>query len=646
MDTKTTQRMREHIKTSEGVREQAYKDTKGKITVGVGFLVDDEKSFASIPFQVRDPVTKETRPATKEEKQAEFRRMKSSSDPNVTSSMKMPRDEMERKLDTEIATRVDKVKKEIGEADWNRLTDGQKTAVVDIHYANGSLEKFAKLKEAIKTGDAKAMAEQSDFHGGKMKDSEYLHRNFDRLRRNRAEMQGIDPESPEAYRAVADKYRGHPSLKDEYKKHASPPGTVPQPAKPSQQPQASGQQPQTSGNGYTIQAGDSLSKIAARHGISQEELAKANGITDPNHIRAGKTLKIPGQDGGGDAPGPASPPATPATPPAPAPSPNPTPQLQAPTPEPRPESATAPEQNAPEPPSDPRAAQLVEMASSPVDNPGRSALLKPVESLTESEMKDMIASAQTDYRGWRSGDPLKAHTYERVQDWHVNVYGDGPQANDGGKPIEPVPLRPIPEQPSPHSTPQGEDLWQATARIGQKVADAGAIDGFDDAVKGLQRGLNILGEANPLPARSPAYGPYTKLGPVTEDGKYGPQTDFALKHATARLGPAKVDEAFALGRFNTFARNAQKSGNSDGLEDRTHSIFGPLFRKDDSGPKIEGGVLQETLNGIGSSRRDDWTPLKVDNWIGPKTTEAFGKVLKDEDADGITSAFGKGLGLL
>lgn len=54
-----------------------------------------------------------------------------------------------------------------------------------------------------------------------MKDGEYLHRNFDRLRRNRAEMQGINPESPEAYRAVADKYQGHPSLKDKYKKHGS-----------------------------------------------------------------------------------------------------------------------------------------------------------------------------------------------------------------------------------------------------------------------------------------------------------------------------------------------------------------------------------------------------------------------------------------
>lgn len=36
----------------------------------------------------------------------------------------------------------------------------------------------------------------------------------------------------------------------------------------------------------------------------------------------------------------------------------------------------------------------------------------------------------------------------------------------------------------------------------------------------------------------------------------------------------------------------------------------------------------------------------MDNWIGPKTTEAFGKVLKTEDADGITAAFGRGLGFL
>ncbi|OAN48941.1 hypothetical protein [Magnetospirillum moscoviense] len=313
-----------------------------------------------------------------------------------------------------------------------------------------------------------------------------------------------------------------------------------------------------------------------------------------------------------------------------------------------PASAPEPEQKQSEGPADPQVAAMVEMAGKPVDNPGRAALLKPVENLTQPEMMDMINHAQGDYRGHRSGDPLKYHTYEKVQDWHAAMYGDGPQQYDGGKPIEQTPIRPIPEQPSPHTTPNGEDLWQATARIGSKVADAAGSDGYANAVTGLQRGLNMLNASNPLPKRSPAYGPYTGLGPVDEDGKYGPQTDFALKHATARLGPAKVEDGLALGRFNTFARNAQKNGNPDGLEDKTHSIFGPLFRGsgDDKTPKVEGGVLQETLNDLGSRKRDDWEPLKVDNWIGPKTTQAFGSVLQDEDADGLTRSFGRGLGLL
>lgn len=271
-----------------------------------------------------------------------------------------------------------------------------------------------------------------------------------------------------------------------------------------------------------------------------------------------------------------------------------------------------------------------------------------MEALTEAEMKAMIETAQTGFKGWRAGDPLKAHLYERAQDWHAGVYGDAEQRTDGGKPVQPMPLRPIPDQPSAHATPQGDDLWQATERIGQKVANAADTDGYGDAVRGLQRGLNILNGANPPPSRSPAYGPYTVLGPIAEDGRYGPQTDFALKHAAARLGAPKVEEAFALGRFDTFARNAEKTGNADGLENAAHAILGPLFRNpaDASVPRVEAGVLQETLNQFGSQYRDDWEPLKVDEWVGPKTTEAFGKILRDVGADGFVTAFGKGLGLL
>lgn len=270
------------------------------------------------------------------------------------------------------------------------------------------------------------------------------------------------------------------------------------------------------------------------------------------------------------------------------------------------------EQKKSEASADPRVASMAEMAGTPIANPGQSALLKSVEKVTQPEMMDMINSAQGDYRGWRSGDPLKAHTYEKVQDWHVAMYGDGPQQYDGGKPVEPSPIRAIPEKPSPHTTPGGGDLWQATGNLGGKVAEVAAADGYEKVVTSLQRGLNMLNAANPLPERSPAYAPYTKLGQIAEDGQYGPQTDFALKHATARLGPNKVEDGFALGRFNTFARDAQRNGNPDGLENATHGAFGSLFRDpaDRTAPKVEGGVLQETLNDFGSRMPFTFMPRK------------------------------------
>lgn len=44
---------------------------------------------------------------------------------------------------------------------------------------------------------------------------------------------------------------------------------------------------------YTIQKGDSLSKIAAKAGVSTKELAELNNITNPNSIRIGQRLLLP-----------------------------------------------------------------------------------------------------------------------------------------------------------------------------------------------------------------------------------------------------------------------------------------------------------------------------------------------------------------
>ena len=45
---------------------------------------------------------------------------------------------------------------------------------------------------------------------------------------------------------------------------------------------------------YTVKAGDTLSDIAKKYGTTYQELARINGIADPNKIRVGQVLKLPG----------------------------------------------------------------------------------------------------------------------------------------------------------------------------------------------------------------------------------------------------------------------------------------------------------------------------------------------------------------
>ena len=53
----------------------------------------------------------------------------------------------------------------------------------------------------------------------------------------------------------------------------------------------------TPGGTHVVQAGQSLSSIATRYGVSAAAIAEANGISDPNRIRVGQTLSIPGSSG-------------------------------------------------------------------------------------------------------------------------------------------------------------------------------------------------------------------------------------------------------------------------------------------------------------------------------------------------------------
>lgn len=46
---------------------------------------------------------------------------------------------------------------------------------------------------------------------------------------------------------------------------------------------------------YTVEAGDTLSKIAKEHGLSYHDLAVYNNIEDPNYIEVGQVIKLPPQ---------------------------------------------------------------------------------------------------------------------------------------------------------------------------------------------------------------------------------------------------------------------------------------------------------------------------------------------------------------
>lgn len=59
------------------------------------------------------------------------------------------------------------------------------------------------------------------------------------------------------------------------------------------QPAAPTPRPPSGTTYHTVQAGETLGKIAANYGITSAALANANGITDPNLIRVGQKLVIP-----------------------------------------------------------------------------------------------------------------------------------------------------------------------------------------------------------------------------------------------------------------------------------------------------------------------------------------------------------------
>jgi N-acetylmuramoyl-L-alanine amidase len=67
------------------------------------------------------------------------------------------------------------------------------------------------------------------------------------------------------------------------------------------------------GMSYTVVAGDTLSRIASRHGVTLRAVVDANAITDPNRIRVGQVLTLPTATAPTPAPAPTPPSSDPPT---------------------------------------------------------------------------------------------------------------------------------------------------------------------------------------------------------------------------------------------------------------------------------------------------------------------------------------------
>lgn len=278
-------------------------------------------------------------------------------------------------------------------------------------------------------------------------------------------------------------------------------------------------------------------------------------------------------------------------------------------------------------------------------------LVKSPGDLTEGEVR-RIAERRL---ALPAGDEKEAlDRFERA--FYDSAYGDGPaEADETGRLIAAAPRHPINTAPVPARTVDGLDLARAVGELAERVADVADAHGSRDAVRFLQRGLTILNQAviaardgGDGAARTPADRPMFQ--DLADDGDPGPKTRTALRLATAHLGPPKIEEAIALGRFETALRELSRGGRADGLRDTASAAFADLFRDpaatQPDAPTEEGESLQMTLNDLGRSLLGPrgFAMLREDGIIGPKTEAAFRRVLKAAGPRRLTEAMGRNLG--
>lgn len=246
------------LRREEGVRNQAYKDTKGIQTIGIGFNLE--------------------RPDTQKVFQQCF-------GPNCGDALGRARDPKKGLTDAEVdrLTRYDlettflpRVKKLI--PDFEKMPETARTGLLSATY-RGSLPMSKKTIALINQGKAGQAA------------NEYLiNAEYEAAKKSGSGVAGRMEREAAAIRSLQD---WKPTEQAKPQATSQPPApTFATRSTPTQEPQQQAQQ--QANREYTVRSGQNLSRIARETGQSVEAIAAANKLQNPNMIRAGQKLFIPG----------------------------------------------------------------------------------------------------------------------------------------------------------------------------------------------------------------------------------------------------------------------------------------------------------------------------------------------------------------
>ncbi|MDA7984505.1 MAG: hypothetical protein MPJ52_02925 [Alphaproteobacteria bacterium] len=206
-------RAKKHFRQHEGVVEYPYLDSRGLVTIGVGFLIPDIDTCAKLPLLYLKP-DGGTRPATSAEKREGYTALRAETDaqqqnPRAAShwksrtQLRASEDWMELRLARELNTRAAACARIIGDA-WNELNSARRLVLMDVHYATGSLSGFPSLVKAARRNDGETMARESVYHSGIAPDGS-RRRNWSRLLSNFALCLGQDENDGAVAAALRDR---------------------------------------------------------------------------------------------------------------------------------------------------------------------------------------------------------------------------------------------------------------------------------------------------------------------------------------------------------------------------------------------------------------------------------------------------------